>query len=43
MIDCLAPPKTQADITNCQNTVGADSVVAGCVLALTTAACPNGF
>ena len=43
MIDCLAPPKTQADITNCQNTVGGDSVVAGCVLALTTAACPNGF
>jgi hypothetical protein len=43
MIDCLAPPKTQADVTNCQNTVGADSTVADCVSALTTAACPSGF
>jgi hypothetical protein len=43
MIDCLAPPKTQADVTNCQNTVGADSVVGGCVFALTTDACPSGF
>jgi hypothetical protein len=43
MIDCLAPPKTQADITNCQNAVGGDSTVYGCVYALTTAACPTGF
>jgi hypothetical protein len=43
MIDCLAPPKTQASVLDCQHSVGGDSVVADCVSALTTAACPNGF
>jgi hypothetical protein len=43
MIDCLAPPKTQASILDCQHSVVADSVVADCVSALTTAACPTGF
>jgi hypothetical protein len=43
MIDCLAPPKTQASVLECQNSVGADSVVAACVSPLTAAACPGGF
>lgn len=43
MLDCLAPPKTNADYTNCLNTVGGSSKVGDCVSALTTAGCPSGY
>jgi hypothetical protein len=41
MIDCLEPlwPCTGNCFTNCLNSVGGSGVVAGCVSALTTAAC----
>jgi|GEM_PF-4480461 len=43
MLDCLAPPKTSSDFTNCLNSVAGSSVVADCVTALTAVGCPNGY
>lgn len=43
MLDCLAPPKTSADVVNCLNSVNGSSVVGDCVKALTDVACPNGY
>jgi hypothetical protein len=43
MLDCLAPPKTSADFTNCLNAVAGSSKVGDCVTALTTAGCPGGY
>jgi hypothetical protein len=43
MLDCLAPPKTSANFTDCLNFVGGSSPVGSCVTALTTAGCPSGY
>ena len=43
MLDCLAPPKTSADLITCLNAVGGSSKVRDCVNTLTTAGCPAGF
>ena len=43
MLDCLAPPSTRADMTNCLNAVGGSTPVFNCVNALTIAGCPSGF
>jgi hypothetical protein len=43
MLDCLVPPKTNADYTSCLNAVGGSSKVGDCVNALTTAGCASGY
>jgi len=43
MLDCLAPPKTSVDFTNCLNSVGGSGPLVTCVSALTTAGCPSGY
>jgi hypothetical protein len=43
MLDCLAPPKTSADYSNCLNAVSGSSKVGDCVKALTTAGCASGY